>query len=358
MDQYHPFLKLKKNEILALKDLSKEVRSVIKPVFDVARPDEPSSKTIQSSINSGIADLLRHWDKGQQFYIDCRDLPTVSIESVHMNHYLLGRLNQEGFNFIPIFGLNREESHNTSSAEFFRDYELDILAIRLEYDDIQDFELIEDEIIDIIDKCESATEAHLLIDMRFIPDKITFTERASAINEFISDLEESHIAFVNKLIVTGSTIAANANHHTKPGEETVTERLEKLLYLEVKEDHPEVFYGDYGIVSPEYSDADISPDLFQNVMTPKVCYTGEDVYYIFRGKNFKVHPRKRKQYFDIAKRVVALDEYRGPKYSDGDGFIYEKSKEIDSPSSQGNWYRMLNNAHFTFIVNSILEDRL
>ncbi|UOG51006.1 hypothetical protein MAL00_19990 (plasmid) [Leptospira noguchii] len=76
-------------------------------------------------------------------------------------------------------------------------------------------------------------------------------------------------------------------------------------------------------------------------------------FHIFRGKAFKTSPRGFKQYFDLAKILVKKFYYRGEHYSIGDRFIFDKSKENGNPSSQENWYRMLNNSHITYVCRTL-----
>ncbi|TGM99675.1 beta family protein, partial [Leptospira yasudae] len=80
-------------------------------------------------------------------------------------------------------------------------------------------------------------------------------------------------------------------------------------------------------------------------------YTDGDSIHIFRGKSLQLDPRGRKQYFDLAKKIVKAKYYRGKSFSNGDLFIYEKSLEIKNPSDQGTWYRKLINSHITYIYD-------
>ena len=75
-------------------------------------------------------------------------------------------------------------------------------------------------------------------------------------------------------------------------------------------------YGDYSVISPEYSDIDISPELFPSIITPRIIYTSIDELVATRGASIKQHGNK--QYFALAQKVTSEKIYKGKKFSYGD----------------------------------------
>lgn len=351
MSNYIPFLKLKQNEIYALYDLRKEAHDKLTPFFDIPRPQEINNQSVKSAVDTGIKHLNNKWNIEKEFYIDIQDIPTqFSCDNQNTYQYTLDQLND--FNYIPVTGINRHADHNKIVLSSLSNSLCNSSCIRLTKDDIEEFTFIEDELVDLY-KSLSIKPIDLVLDMRFISDLEIKKRLLSSLQNFIPELLEN-LRF-RRIILTGSSISSDFNHHSSTNTDSITERFEWTLYNEIlNSSDMKITYGDYGIVSPDYTDANIPVELIQNVATPKLIYTSEDFFHMFRGGNFRTHKRKRNQYFDLAKKIVSLFEYRTSAYSIGDKFIYDKSLELGNPSSQGNWYRMLNNSHITFICKELV----
>ena len=87
-------------------------------------------------------------------------------------------------------------------------------------------------------------------------------------------------------------------------------------------------------------------------MSPKALYTLEDLWFVVRGGALSSHPDGYDQYYSIADEIVALDEYCGPDYSYGDGYISERSKRVGKPGNAGSWIVACVNHHLTFTANA------
>jgi hypothetical protein len=341
--KYYPFLKLKKNELLCLKDLEDNISASIIPFFDIAKPQVLSEASVQKSIDSGKKELFRHWNSENAFYIDSFDIPdSIEINEQHAYKYVLEELSE--FNLIPVIGLNRHSHHRYHAEKFINDTGIAKIAIRLTPDDFSDFTLIEVDLNLLLEPFDKL-EKHFIFDCRLILSEDNVNSLKRDMLAFIDELDIEY----SKIIFTGSSISAKIGDHSQTNEQISIPRFEWKIFKAVKKIHSAINYGDYSIISPNYSDANIAPELLRNLSTPKIFYSSKDETHIFRGSGFTASRRGQKQYFDLAKDLVAKKYYRGKEYSVGDNFIFEKSEEIGSPSSQGNWYRMLNNCHITYV---------
>ena len=160
--------------------------------------------------------------------------------------------------------------------------------------------------------------------------------------------------FVNKIIVTGSSIPPSIGEILSVGDEVELRRLELDIFDGVRDaigDDFDVVLGDYGIVSPNYSDLDIPPEVFQNVMTAKILYTFDRHHFIIRGGAIRTHERGNEQFYDQAAVIVDSTFYRGADYSWGDNFIDEKSRSEGNLATNSTILKPTINLHITYMLN-------
>ena len=116
-------------------------------------------------------------------------------------------------------------------------------------------------------------------------------------------------------------------------------------------DNFSVVLGDYGIVSPDYSDIGIPPEAMLNVLAPKILYTFDRQHYITRGGAISTHERGFLQYNDLAAEIIAKPFYRGADYSFGDNYIEEKSRSVGKIVMPGTIIKPTVNLHITYMLN-------
>jgi hypothetical protein len=348
--KYIPFLKLKINELGALNKLEDELLENLIPFFDIAKPSKLNWENVEKVINDCEVRLSKDWGEEKKFYIDSYDIPdSIRIRGMHVYQYLLNKFLK--FNFIPVVGINRNIDHNNSAFEFIKSNNIQKVAIRFNIDDFLDYKLIEEEFLNLLNLAEDNFRFDIIFDYRYLKNIDNLDFEINQLKKFLKELKRK--IDIDNVIVTGSSVSANISDHLDTKQEQVIARLEWVVYNKIKNDIKDInlIYGDYGIISPNYSDSDFDVRLIQNVASPKLFYTTLNEIHIFRGGAFKSHPRGRYQYFDLAKKLVNKNYFRGQYYSYGDSFIFDKSKNIGSPSSQGHWYQMLNNSHMTYIFS-------
>ena len=92
-------------------------------------------------------------------------------------------------------------------------------------------------------------------------------------------------------------------------------------------------------------------------MTPRAIYALEDSWLVVRGGAFASHPDGRKQYYSIAKEIVALEEFSGAEFSDGDAYIAERAVGTPSSGSPGSWIGACVNHHITYTARAHAASR-
>ena len=196
------------------------------------------------------------------------------------------------------------------------------------------------------------TKRILLIDMRVIDDPIASShDIRSFINKFNKDFKVEIISTSGSIIPENiaTLIATDTKIHVTRNEFTMWKSLTN------HSECSEFVYGDYGVVSPNYSDLDLDPSLMNGVSTPKAFYAYQDQFYVCRGRRFKTHGYD--QYFDIADDITGQSFFRGLGYSYGDGYIYDRRRSSTTKpakgGSPGSWIKSLTNAHITFIIKTI-----
>ena len=104
-------------------------------------------------------------------------------------------------------------------------------------------------------------------------------------------------------------------------------------------------FADYTIVPPQFSEMDTRT--IAKHLGPNVKYTLEGRWFVSRGKSFQKVGSD--QYFDIAKNVVALPEFRGFNASYGEKFIWERaSGESSKCGNPEQWITAAVNSHITY----------
>ncbi|MFP6844345.1 MAG: hypothetical protein VB958_03920 [Thalassolituus sp.] len=346
---YIPLLKLKQNEIQALRSLNKDSLEKITPFFDIPRNLEDNSiDIIEQKLKRGCSEILKWWPREKKFYIDTFDLPTT-FDSNGKNYYynILNTMAAADLLPVPVIAFNRDPSHNKSALQFSIERNIKIIAVRLDRQDISDYFTFEQDINSTLPP-DNDMVLDLILDLGVIQSDKDLRYSVDICREFIKDLDNAAVLKYRLLAISSSSIKKD---FALPNREGTLPRYE--YHIHNQEYAVKITYSDYGIVTPEYADEAIAPQLISRVSTPKVIYTGDSFYLFYRGGSFETHPSGRSQFFEISQKIVSTTTYRGSSFSEGDKFIQQKSNRIGSPSSQGHWYKMLNNAHFEFIIENL-----
>lgn len=352
MTIYKPFLKLKQNELQAISDLTPDVISTIAPFFDIPRVSKiQTEKMIIDRLQLGLSQLdktAQKYDK-LNFFIDNYDLDdNILLQQTHQYSYILD--NFAHLNSIPVIALNRVQEHNATAISYAEKRSRSI-GLRLQLDDMESFALAQPDLKSLWHSMQGIIEnIHVFLDFRYIEDEKNSSSIANAfLKKFTKEFSFTTVSS------TGSSIPANISNLIKTNKTLEFRRSEIGIWENIRSqsqlDH--LNFGDYAVVSPDYSDAEIGAQLLRQVSTPKVFYPFGNSFFAARGVSFESSPLGNNQFFELADKIEQHQSYRQPPYSIGDDYIYRRSsKSPNKPlkgGTQGSWTKAMTSAHITFV---------
>lgn len=320
---YTPFFKFKTNEVAGLTELSSELKAQITPFFDLPRKNGMTRTDFEKLVGSCCKKAEKYLKDFPYIFIDSFDIPDAIAKGGSPNCRVVIETFAD-FEYVPVLGLDRAADHNQAIFDAKGDNEIisDTLAVRFQPDEFASFDLIEDELSELI-----TAGAGLFSNWIFIFDcRVCLISNrmklATDIANFVSAANE--VIQVEKYIIAGSSIPATITDIARPGDESVIARAELEIFHAAQSMVGAIALslGDYTIVSPTYSELTIAPELMLSVTAPKVFYAFENYHYIARGGRIKTNGYG--QYDDICEEIVSKSFYRGAPYSWGDKFIQQR----------------------------------
>lgn len=118
------------------------------------------------------------------------------------------------------------------------------------------------------------------------------------------------------------------------------------LFKKLASNYADLYFGDYTVVSPNYSEAEIPGKLMQKLTTAKVTYPHDDFFYICRGSSLE--KKGNNQYKNFCRYISEQSFFRGEKYSYGDNFI-NNALNYPKKITPGSILNPTINAHITYM---------
>lgn len=272
MYNYVPFLKLKVNEVGALSVLDDDLKKVIVPFFDLPKQKDGATPADFSEMTSKAARSAAKNLKGiKAFFLDNFDIDdTIRIGGVDSYAFVIEEF--KNLEFIPIVGLDRTEERNNIVFQKKKEgvIKSNVLGIRLLYEDFVSYELVEDDIANIIAASNGYFASLVFVlDNRVCIDA-DIGEAAGKISKFVTKLNQDFQP--DSIVITGSSIPASIADILAVESDGIYERKEVEIYRAVVSHvHAKnLVLGDYTIVSPLYSEFKIPPQAMRNVTAPKI----------------------------------------------------------------------------------------
>lgn len=321
---YTPFLKFKTNEVAGLSVLSSTLKAEVTPFFDLARKDGMTRADFEKTVGACYKKAEKYLAAFPYIFIDSFDIPDSIAKTGSPNCRVVIEAFAD-FEYVPVLGLDRAIDHNQAIIDAKADGEIisDKVAVRFQPDEFASFDLIEDELIELI-----SAGSEFFSDWIFVFDCRVCLESnrmklATNIANFVSAANEA--VEVQKYIVVGSSIPASITDIAKPSDESVITRAELEIFHAAQSmvKGTVLSLGDYTIVSPTYSELTLPPELLLSVTAPKVFYAFENYHFIARGGRIKTDGYG--QYDDICVEIVGKSFYRKAPYSWGDNFIQQRA---------------------------------
>ena len=257
-------------------------------------------------------------------------------------------LRENGCKFIPTIGTERNEEYVSSlQGEVERGLDNGI-CVRLLKDDLETPKDALREIHEVLKTLKiTSSEVHLLIDFKHLE-----TSNVPSAIELLTETE-NYFTFSGwkSLIISGSGFPENMSGVPT---DTIAKipRSELELWQSALQLEPllgiKPLYSDYCIVHPEI------PDVDPTAINPvgKIRYTTEDSWIIFKGYSLKIKDRYD-QYFELAKKVVNHQCFRGSETSWADNHYKKCSEESTSTGNLTTWITVDTNHHLTIVAEQV-----
>jgi hypothetical protein len=348
---YSPILRNRQSELLALKRLSEGIRPHMLPLLDIAAP------TKNLDVAKGLDFVERNLKRTQKVaagfasvFVDSSELdPAFRLSNG--THPLIGAataVETTGAIPVPVSGLHRDPAHHQAALSIANGIEQGCMCLRIDATDVGTATLTEKRINALLTELNmEPSRVYLLLDWGCLYGQ----EAASIVKQnsrFLKLLEERPWPGI---VVGGYGLPDQLSTAVSTNSQHYLPRIEQQVFSAIEHSGPSpVWFADYTILSPSVVELDWR--LIQKVMCPKALYTLADSWFIVRGGAFSSHPDGYEQYFAIAAEIVALEDFSGPEFSYGDNYIFERSKQIDSPGSPGSWITVCVNHHLTFTATA------
>lgn len=351
MNKYIPFLKTKNGEFAAIKALEPNIKRKITPFLELQFNKNSDADWLKNKMPRIIRKIELNLGHIPFFYFDNYNINSdLLVNGVNNYQYILETL--KDLPFIPVVSIDRHPDHNQSvyNKKTTGDIKSQVLAIRLTSEHFQNYHLTD---IDIKSELRSVIsqfdQIDLILDCR-VCLKADTNELANNIIDFAVNFVKDYN--VRRLIVAGSSIPPSIADLLPPVSTITIERKELSVFRNVQLYGPSLhlYLGDYGSVSPEFSEIDIIPEAMRNVTAPKIIYSYDDNHFILRGGALATHPRGDAQYYDLSGDLEAQAFFRGPRYSDGGKFFYEKSRSRGSKVTPASIVKPTLNSHITYMM--------
>lgn len=325
--KYTPFLKFKANEVAGLSMLSPELKAELTPFFDLPRKDGMTVAEFEKFAAACRKKADKYLAEFPYIFVDSFDIPdSIAAAGTPNCKTVIDAF--EDFEYVPVLGLDRAVNHNQAivDAKSAGGIVSDIVAVRFQAEEFASFDLIEDELLELIGAGSDAFSGWIFIfdcrvcltsnRMKLATDIANFVQQAGAKVD------------VDQFIVVGSSVPATITEIARPSDESVIARAELEIFhaAESMVGAGVLSLGDYTIVSPTYSELTIAPELLLSVTAPKVFYAFENSHYIARGGRIKA--KGYGQYDDICVEISGKSFFRGAKYSWGDELIQLRADGI------------------------------
>lgn len=347
---YSPILRNRQSEILALKHIPRAVCKDVIPVIDIASPTK--GKDLASGVQYVERNLKRTEtiaSNYQAIFVDSSELdPNFVLKN--NTHPLVGAANSivsAGSISIPVTGLHRDLKHQKAVTSILESHDIDKLCLRLDFTDISTSTLTHRGVNNYL-KSNSikSTQTYLLLDLQCV-----FGMDLEVINKMIYRL--LNLLCEKKwagIIVGGYGLPDKLSSAVATNDQIYLNRNELDIYNNISkyECDSKIWFSDYTTLTPTVVELDWQ--VIHKVMAPKALYALEKSWFVIRGGAFAHHPDGYDQYYDIAKQIVALDDYCGKDFCYGDKYIWERSEpdEDSKPGSPGSWITACVNHHITF----------
>ncbi|SFP46588.1 Beta protein [Variovorax sp. OK605] len=343
---YSPFFKTKRGEAKALAHLDDEVKSLVRPFFDVLALESgvTAAPDVEKHLLKQTRMIALAWANQGPCYVDLFDVNPAAraINGVHPLALVMSNLHAAKVTPIPVFGLERDVPYQLALRAEIANLPPPAIAVRLEAEDL----VLPDGLAERISRIGDVIGArgiplHVVMDFR------SFHWRRGNIEDVVADaLTAIRQLKPAKIIFAGSSMVASMGSFKK----NTINRIPREEYLAWKNivdaGNADVAFGDYGVVHPDYVDLDprfIKP-------SAKIRYSTPTGWVVVKGTSWR---DDTSQHHRLAAALIKAPEFLG---IDCWGVRYIKSSADGRPSygTLETWVTVDQNTHITVTAFEIM----
>lgn len=352
---YMPILKSRAGEFAALRALGFPRRSHILPMLDIVPPrwdfakDAPD-QSLDEHLAKMVPKIRRAWGPGYPLLVDGYLLKDAGLlaSGEHPLSFLMNAARSRGVEVVPVTGVGRGDSYQRAVRAANRADQRGV-CIRLEAQDLFEDRLLEQSLKEVLGLVDAEPDgADLVVDL----GPITEEEEAKLARRLIRALPRLPFSLQwRSFCLAGSSFPENVSG-IPPDSVGEIPRIEWTLWQVVDENRRSLSrspcYADYAITHP--TPVEVDPRTMR--MSANLRYTTDSAWLILRGRNVRDYGYP--QFNGLCRKLVDMDEYSGPAFSDGDAYIARCAKRTDGPGNATTWRRIGTSHHIEFVLAQLL----
>jgi len=349
---YVPILKSKQAELEAVRGLSPVTKQSITPLLELIPVQWDFSKKIpkmslKEHLDKSVAKINKAFGCDLRFFIDLMLLNmTETIDGLHPIEYFFDELAKHNLDVLPTIGLAQSIDYQLATLNVVNKNERG-LCLRVRKEDIEDILELNNSIDDIFDVFNtSAANCDLIIDIETLPSTI----EDCFIDSILDAIE--YFPYLNEW--RSFTLAASSFPRIleiQQSNDKLLPRQDLSLWRSIvakKSILPRLpSFGDYAIQHPDLSDLD-----FRFIKSSvNLRYATDNAWLVYKGREKVRHGFA--QFNDICRLLLKREEYYGPDYSWGDGYINRCANNEDGPGNGSTWRRVGFSHHITLTAEQV-----
>jgi hypothetical protein len=344
---YTPIVRNRRSEVSAFKALSVKTKANTLPLFDLASPTKKSDvAATRAYVNRNIKSTVKVLGGFEAILLDSSELdPDLRLGRAHPLSIAAAAIAEVDCKPIPVTGLHRDEAHLKAALDIREKTDGGILGMRLDATDVGTASASEQLLQKFLgENSIAAGDVILLLDLQSVygmdPDAVS--------HQVLRFLAKAQGTPWHAVIIAGYGVPDQLTAAISVRDQGYIPRVEQEVFYRVANAGAtaNVWFGDHTTLSPTHVELDWR--LVSKVMAPKAVYALDDSWFVVRGGPFSTHKDGYAQYHDIAREIVALEEFSGPKYSAGDAYIHEcATNAYATTGSPSSWITACVNHHIT-----------
>lgn len=341
---YFPLLKNNNNEMKALRNLKNDSRSYVIPIIESKRIKsenkanwESTFKTLGRYLSERLENIKFIYDFNTALEELGSDEELTNDFNQNLVTYCINKMDEEGLAFIPCFQHDSPEwIINTILDSDFKEF-----AIRIRCHDFKEsFDmLVMQKLKESIERANP--ETHFILILDFYNQPATQNRIQNAINTFKSIPR-------SKLIYLATSCPEDASGTIAHSINLVGPREELNMYLKLKKENQNLFFGDY----TTRLKGKILDGFNNDNSYIKIFYSSESDYYIVKSKMIKNNGEE--SFYEVCQELIEQDFYPGKDFSFGDKKIADCAVKKITISGHQTPIAIGVNHHIETTINQLL----